>query len=484
MSLEDLLRFRDDIPEDTVLDIDKYDTMLARRVVDTHVEFRETCTEINNTALGIDTFHSLFKMYPIKRPEEQIISPVQKQNYNLIDAVMMSPKFPELRELTRLNTWQSADSAVTLIKDLIDKMPPPEEPQGGQGEGEGQPQQQPSPGQGDEEQDEQEQEKQEGQGQQEKQEQKQQEEVFKATVNEAVKKATEEAKENESLMTTWGTEEGDNKQVSFEERDRLKQLFKNNKKFQDITKMAGRFKSLALSKRQTKSIYARSEHCGITLGDELERILPVELLNASKKSLRLLFYKKLVEKELLQYEMTGKDPLCRGPIVMCLDSSGSMNGNLYGCQYSREVVSKAIAIGMYELAKKDKRKMVIIHFGNRYEQKVFHITDKKALIEAVQFFFNGGTDFVKALKNAREIIQKEKDFKKADIIFVTDGECYVDDSFEEEFIKDKKEMELSMYTILISCGEGSSLDNISDSVTSVSEFSEFWKVAGNLYQKI
>ena len=63
-----------------------------------------------------------------------------------------------------------------------------------------------------------------------------------------------------------------------------------------------------------------------------------------------------------------------------------------------------------------------------------------------------------------EIMSNSK-FKKGDIVFITDGDCYVSDGFVEEFNQLKKEKEFKVYTVLIDMYGGGA-------ITAVKEFSD------------
>ena len=53
---------------------------------------------------------------------------------------------------------------------------------------------------------------------------------------------------------------------------------------------------------------------------------------------------------------------------------------------------------------------------------------------------SGGTSFERPLQKAVDVIKKQNRFRKADIVFVTDGEDGVSDSFMETYNQDKKKL--------------------------------------------
>ena len=90
--------------------------------------------------------------------------------------------------------------------------------------------------------------------------------------------------------------------------------------------------------------------------------------------------------------------------------------------------------------------MVTIKKG---EQNTIH-----KILEIAEYYLGGGTDFETPLNKALEIIE-ETDFKKADIVFTTDGECGVDEDWLEDFIKIRDEKEIRVHSVLIDAGNSS-----------------------------
>ena len=69
------------------------------------------------------------------------------------------------------------------------------------------------------------------------------------------------------------------------------------------------------------------------------------------------------------------------------------------------------------------------------------------MVNLAQTFLSGGTDFSLPLGRSLNIIIESR-FKQADVIFVTDGEDRIRDSFLEEFNKEKKRKLLMSYPLL------------------------------------
>lgn len=90
---------------------------------------------------------------------------------------------------------------------------------------------------------------------------------------------------------------------------------------------------------------------------------------------------------------------------------------------------------MLEIAESEGRKFALIHFSgpgsfktNLFLPKQYGMEDK---IHAAETFLNGGTDLGTPLNEALWLMQ-EGAFENADIVFITDGECELSESYIEE----------------------------------------------------
>ena len=92
------------------------------------------------------------------------------------------------------------------------------------------------------------------------------------------------------------------------------------------------------------------------------------------------------------------------------------------------------------------------------------------MVNLAQTFLSGGTDFSLPLGKSLSMINESR-FKQSDVVFVTDGEDRVRDSFLEEFNKKKKEKAFNVLSLVI----GSSTNTVtqfSDIVVKIKDFDE------------
>ena len=111
-------------------------------------------------------------------------------------------------------------------------------------------------------------------------------------------------------------------------------------------------------------------------------------------------------------------PLERGPIILCLDTSGSMRG-------APENIAKAVALEAMRTAHREQRGCLVIAFGGPGEilvRELSHTRDGLAALMALMGqAFDGGTDVQSPIERAIECVHEAR-WASADLVIVSDGE--------------------------------------------------------------
>src|SRR5439155_8967047 len=141
----------------------------------------------------------------------------------------------------------------------------------------------------------------------------------------------EAAEEAES----WGTGLGGTGRTGAGRKIELGRRLATNPKLRRLAALVGRMREQALALRRRPFERASEEIYEVTLGRDLERLLPPELTALHHPLLRRDFARRLVEGRLLSYAVRGEER-GRGPMIVCLDGSGSMAGD-------KEIWSNAVA---------------------------------------------------------------------------------------------------------------------------------------------
>lgn len=188
---------------------------------------------------------------------------------------------------------------------------------------------------------------------------------------------------------------------------------------------------------EIRTPHVPAETRGIERSGEIARMLPVEASMLGHPQLRLVWHARRSERALLTYrvegievgqawaereemvETEGKRPRPeRGPIIAVIDTSGSMHG-------LPEQVAKAIVLEATRTAHAERRRCFLFAYsgpGQVLEHELDLSPDGVGrLLSFLGFSFGGGNDEtgVMAMVLAR---LRESDWRKADVVFVSDGE--------------------------------------------------------------
>ena len=260
-----------------------------------------------------------------------------------------------------------------------------------------------------------------------------------------------------------GSGDAELKKVPLRDQLALAEKLSIDKKMKEIAEWAGRFKEI--TRKKQKSIHRDSmERRGVTLGNDIERLLPIEFGLYMHPLTKTDFLRRFVESETMQYEQKGREVLEKGPIVLCLDQSGSM--------YKLDAQSKGFVLALMSIARKQRRDFCLIVFSTRINVYKYVKGKMKVseLLCLARTFLGGGTNFAMPLEQAMNVI-RESQFKQADVIFVTDGEDTVNESFLQAFNKKKEEKEFNVLSLVLGSNTHT-VEQFSDRVVRVRDFDD------------
>lgn len=202
-------------------------------------------------------------------------------------------------------------------------------------------------------------------------------------------------------------------------------------KLQEIVKVMGREKEShkKMDSTITKFIPILLKHChdkqdieGVTLGNNLNSLLPSEIAMLDSSS----FYLKYARKQLQQFSSRAaqtkkeksktneKSPrLDQGPMILCIDTSGSMSGKPLE-------IAQALTRQLAAIAQKEKRSCFLISFSIR--TKTLDLSRPSSYSKIESFFedrYNGGSDGEGMLNNIIEQLQTNQ-YSMADALIISD----------------------------------------------------------------
>jgi uncharacterized protein with von Willebrand factor type A (vWA) domain len=237
----------------------------------------------------------------------------------------------------------------------------------------------------------------------------------------AAKEASKEAGETAEAMAGWGL--GPGSHIYSDPKAAQDFLAANQGKIARIARLAGRMRGFALQSRKER-VPMGFVPTEVGLTQDLMRLFPTELFLLRPDApafLRVGKVTQFMEAGLLGYKPVG-DAEKRGPFVAAVDVSPSMRVG------DREIVAKAVALGVAQVAKQEGRPYVLFAFGSdkRLMTAVTSKDDWSAHLNWTANSQNGGTDFDMALTEVmRHLVEMGKDSKGADALFISDGEAGV-----------------------------------------------------------
>ncbi|MBX3473065.1 MAG: VWA domain-containing protein [Planctomycetes bacterium] len=191
--------------------------------------------------------------------------------------------------------------------------------------------------------------------------------------------------------------------------------------------------------REVWTPHVPSETRGIERSDAIARMLPSEAVLLTHPTLKVLWHARRAERSLLTYRVEGvaterveieepsqegtlkpttRQKLERGPIIFCLDTSGSMKG-------APEMVAKALVLEAVRTAHAELRQCYLYAFSGPGQVTEHELSLKPEGLEKLLSFlamsFDGGTDVAAPLTKAADRLHREG-WNKADIVLVSDGE--------------------------------------------------------------
>lgn len=175
-----------------------------------------------------------------------------------------------------------------------------------------------------------------------------------------------------------------------------------------------------------KKITSKDEIVGIYFSKDIENIVPEELSLLCDRDFEKLFKLKYIENRLMCFDKnsyifdereTQKIQSGyidgRGPVIICIDTSGSMKG-------INEYIAKATMLKIVMQALSEDRNVYLINFSVEiYACKFSKNYGLNELIDFLKLSYHGGSDIYKALYEANRIM-KTDDFKNADVLVLSD----------------------------------------------------------------
>ncbi|MGW6454486.1 VWA domain-containing protein [Streptomyces sp. NPDC055078] len=309
----------------------------------------------------------------------------------------------------------------------------------------------------------------------------------------AAAKAAGAVREEAALMRAWGVGPGELERMPFDQRARLAERLRTGR-LAEWAELIGRFRQMASGERARKVENTAGDLVGVTLGNDLSRVIPSELANLGLPELRAVFAARYAAGELMLYDSEGEQTTGRGAIVACVDTSHSMYAAGPG-GVTREAWAKACALALLDQARRAGRDFVGILFSSADKVQVFRFpADRPAgiarTLDFAETFLGGGTSYQTPLTAAAELLEEElNDTARArgDIVMITDDECGVTEEWMRGWNDAKHLLGFRVFGVAIgvpSAAEaGSALDALCDNLRHIEDLTDV-HAAADLFRVI
>jgi uncharacterized protein with von Willebrand factor type A (vWA) domain len=266
--------------------------------------------------------------------------------------------------------------------------------------------------------------------------------------NKMLEAAEQEASELDGLRKGIGLEDGEWASMSPEVRMKMAERLRTDE-MKALSQVIGQMKRFALGVKATRVNDVPHEAYDVETGNILPRLLKAQFALLGHPDTKYEFYRRYYDSELLQFKMRGTEEVGKGPIVIAIDKSGSMQGAPFRW-------AMGVAEALRRFAADEDRDYYAMFFGNNNDRNRFDFPQGKGPFEKVMTFLsciaNGGTEFDGVLTEALEKASKMFDATgkgKADIVFITDGLAHLTDEWITQFNAERERVGVRVYSVYI-----------------------------------
>lgn len=240
---------------------------------------------------------------------------------------------------------------------------------------------------------------------------------------------------------------------------------------------------------ETRIDDAPGEIRGVRLGRSLARMLPSEAAQIHHPLLHKLWRARLAEARLMVWdeqavlldvrpggpepvqlaELPDAPPAARGPMLLAIDTSGSMRG-------APETLAKAVVLEAARTAHRERRPCRLIAFGGEQElvehDLAFTPAGLDALLDFVGQAFDGGTDLAAPVARAVALVNQAR-WHEADLLLVSDGEFGCTPQTLESLDRAREQHGLRVQGVLVGDRETMGLLEVCDAIHWIADWRRY-----------
>ena len=265
---------------------------------------------------------------------------------------------------------------------------------------------------------------------------------LRRAVQAAVRAGQEAAEDVQAQIAAWGLDPAEVRAMPIGDRLRLAERLRSEK-MRRMAELIGRLRNLARARQRERLLRRSSEIHSITIGWHLDRALPSELAQLRHPLRRLELLRRLQDGRVLEYELRNRERLAKGPMLVAIDTSGSMAGE-------RQAWAVAVALALADMARRERRGFGACAFNATVAQEWYWPLGKApadAILSMATLGSAGGTQFGPPVEWALMML-RTREFRRADLVIITDGESELDKARREALLAERRRG-LRVYGILI-----------------------------------
>ena len=242
------------------------------------------------------------------------------------------------------------------------------------------------------------------------------------------------------------------------------QRVRNDRLLRAIMDMAGRMRSLCRALQRSKVRHGRDDTVGVELGGDIARLVPSELMQLACgiPEVELLALHRVATRRALCREYRGREKVGRGPIVVSVDESASMEGE-------RITAAKGLALALAWLAHHQRRWIMLAGYSGDAKCTRYVAAPGKSepakLLDWCSHMWNGGTVLDGPLATVPGWWPEVKPPKgKVDHIIITDGQVSLPSALRDSYRTWAQSEQVKTYGIIIGCRDAGGIREVADRV--------------------
>jgi uncharacterized protein with von Willebrand factor type A (vWA) domain len=228
-----------------------------------------------------------------------------------------------------------------------------------------------------------------------------------------------------------------------------------------ICELAGRFRRVAQSRQRRKLAHGSDDMVGVVVDGDLGRLLPHELARLAVPEFEDDTLRRLVERQVMCRAYRSTEPMGKGPILVSVDESGSMEGD-------KVHTAKALALSLAWIARRQRRWCGLVAYSGDSGERLLALPpgrwDEVAVMDWLEAFIGRGSSLDVPVQELPDYYRRLRaPVGQTDVVLVTDALCVIPADLRARFLGWKRQAQARVISLVIESDAGD-LAGVSDEV--------------------